>query len=239
MKICRSNYLLCIRIHIPLARAGYTSTSQSQCCPCCCNTGHPSRVISRCICSGALGMPCLLAMVALGLVLKVLEAVYWEQGIGDNAVAAAHRWLHYLVKGSSSARVASTVVGILFPLVGIVALKSMRRTENIRETIELATPVCGLNCLCIVCIILMMNSSCLGAHLSSTIMSVPVWEDSSSNMTLKQQAHGHSGQAVVRYQPILAVMAMPIPLVCSIVCIVTAGRNHRTMVSPAQPYVGQ
>ena len=144
--------------------------------------------------------------------------------------------------------VADAVVNILFPIVGVLALKSMKKAKNIRETIELTVPVCGMNSLCTVCIILMQNSLCLSRHLSSTISMADATvsdtdympnmhsqtTDRNKSMPVQANVQSHYQQsddrAIVRFQPILAALALPFPLVCSIVCIVTAGRNHRVMV---------
>jgi hypothetical protein len=132
----------------------------------------------------------------------------------------------------------NAVVNILFPIIGVIALKSMKQTKNIRETIELTVPVCGLNSLCIVCIILMQHSMCLSKHLSSAIRMEgqkfgDVYNQSDPATGSGAQDNIEGGEydkATIRYQPIIAALVLPFPLVCSIVCIVAAGRNHRIMV---------
>lgn len=150
---------------------------------------------------------------------------------------------------------ASIAVNILFPIIGVLMLKSMRKAESVRETIELTVPVCGLNSLCIACIIMIQAPACLMRHLSSTIIELGGGIGSSSgaaaaafydaaaagNTNVTEGVVGgenvlaHSAaetpMVLMRYQPILAALVLPFPLVCSIVCIVSAGRNHRFMVS--------
>lgn len=228
-------------------------------------------LLQQCISSGALAIPALILMIALGLTLKVLEAVFWQDAINRNgalvssssaAAAAADQtngsggagkggvWasalysptlLGSLLHSSDRSKVDATnaIVNVLFPIVGVLALKSMRKASNIRETMELAVPVCALNSLCIVCIILMQNSICLSKHLSATITMADTTKSlvTSGSTYYNYQQHSNTSyldaddKAVVRYQPILAALALPFPLVCSIVCIVAAGRNHRVMVS--------
>ena len=228
----------------------------------------PSRLLE----SGALAMPCLILMIAAGLVLKVLEAVFWQDAIVKNMAIAesmsssssssysdggedtgARLWPSYsptllgsIFGGGRGPGVDAldAIVNIMFPIIGVLALKSMKKAVNIRETIELAVPVCGLNSLCVMCIILMQHSICLSRHLSSTISmadttkSIGAVNDDglgrnnytasmSSSQILQQPA---DVQAIVRFQPILAALGLPFPLMCSIVCIVAAGRNHRVMV---------
>jgi hypothetical protein len=231
-------------------------------------------MMRRCISSGALAMPTLLLLIAIGLAFKVMEAVFWQDSINKNRIIMTedanaageadglHKgWPSYsptvirsLFHGTDRSRVdvANAVVNVLFPIVGVLALKSMRKTQNIRETMELTVPLCGMNSLCIMCIILMQNSICLGRHLSSTI----TMADATQVLHAAEEARGpvnltaaampaqeqylqeqgtasHASaedRAIIRYQPILAALALPFPLVCSLVCIVTAGRNNRIVV---------
>lgn len=125
------------------------------------------------------------------------------------------RWHKY----SSEANAVSIAVKVIFPIVGVLMLKCMEKAQNVRETIELSVPVCGINSLCIVCMILLQGPACIAQHFASAVhdegMVVP--------------DHASAGNQV-RYHPILAVLLLPFPLVCSIVCIVAAGRNRRFMV---------
>lgn len=194
-------------------------------CQCAARNQHPSRTISKCVCSGALGMLILIIMVGGGLAFKLMEAMYWEIGISKGGSYAHH---HMMLGRLGSLNLFDTTVNILFPIVGVLALKSMKRTENIRETIELATPVCGLNSLCIVCVIMMMHSECMDKHLSSTISSLNM---ASGNFAGNSTSYTLPPKEIFRYQPVMAVLAIPIPLICSIVCMVAAARNHRSMVS--------
>ncbi len=189
-------------------------------------------MIRRCVASGALAIPTLIVLIALGLALKVMEAVFWQDSINKNKVLLdSDNWLYSptllgsLFHGTDRSKVdlANMAVNVMFPIVGVLALKSMRKAENVRETMELTVPVCGVNTLCFMCIILMQNSICLSKHLSSTI--------SMADATNHNWTDSHTeDRAIIRYQPILAALALPFPLVCSILCIVTAGRNHRVMV---------
>ena len=127
-----------------------------------------SRVISKCICSGALGMPFILILMGVGLVCKIMERVYLTEALGLAAADSLPLW-NWDVQGNNATSADSASAGfsslqgmsvaadVLFPIAGIFALKSMKRTENIRETIELAVPVCGLNSVCILCIIYLMH----------------------------------------------------------------------------------
>lgn len=151
----------------------------------------------------------------------------------------------------------SIAVNILFPIIGVLMLKSMRKAEDVRETIELTVPVCGLNSMCIACVIMIKAPACLLRHMSSAIIELgggvgsyagaaaaAFYEASSAaammsnNMTSDGTEGGvHSPETpmvLMRYQPILAALVLPFPLVCSIVSIVSAGRNHRFMVSEIQ-----
>lgn len=132
---------------------------------------------------------------------------------------------------------------------------SFKQAENVRETIELSVPVCGVNSLCIVvCILLMQGSTaCMLQHLAMAEASSP---SSSQEAIMTTVAHPQNSLlpvlnasgisplihpppvtttssrfVIARYQPILAALVLPFPLVCSIVCIVAAVRNHRVMVS--------
>jgi len=118
-------------------------------------------------------------------------------------------------------------VNILFPIIGVLMIKSMRKTKNVRETIELAVPVSALNSMCVACIIVLQAPACLLKHFSSTIVMGLVSPHHSGGDRLESS---DNPMVLVRYQPILAALALPFPLVCAIVCIVAAGRNHRFMV---------
>jgi hypothetical protein len=210
-------------------------------------------MMRRCIASGALAMPTLILLISFGLACKVMEAVFWQDSINKNRVLLIkgekqqQNWPSYsptllgsLFHGTDRSKVdvANAAVNVLFPIIGVLALKSMRKAENIRETMELAVPVCGLNSLCVMCILLMQNSICLSRHLSSTITMADATKElhagspQDANWTAAPpEVPASEDRAIVRYQPILAALALPFPLVCSVVCIVTAGRNHRVMVS--------
>jgi hypothetical protein len=220
--------------------------------------------LGRIVSSGALAMPCLILMIIMGLVFKVMEAVFWQDAIVKNKafvsgnMDGSKHWPSYSPTligalfasprvGGPGLDALDAAVNVMFPIVGVLALKSMRRTKNIRQTIELAVPVCGMNSLCIVCIILMQNSLCLSRHFSATMSVVdatksivpqPLMDNNSRNRTISDAStidtHPHTSEeykAIVRFQPVLAALGLPFPLVCSVVCIVTAGRNHRVMVS--------
>jgi hypothetical protein len=127
----------------------------------------------------------------------------------------------------------------------MLVLKSMRKADNVRETIELAVPVCGVNSLCIVCIILIQAPACMLHHLAMDTQAQPPGTVTVKHPLPVLNASGiiplpyEHAQApilehefvIARYQPILAALALPFPLVCSIVCIVAAVRNRRVMVS--------
>jgi hypothetical protein len=109
-------------------------------------------MMRRCISSGALAMPTLLLLIAIGLAFKVMEAVFWQDLINKNRIimtedaSAAgepdglHKgWPSYspTVIGSlfhgtdrSKVDVANAVVNVLFPIVGVLALKSMRHQRD-------------------------------------------------------------------------------------------------------------
>jgi hypothetical protein len=218
--------------------------------------------LGRIVASGALAMPCLIVMIIVGLVFKVMEAVFWQDAISKNkafvsgGVDGSKHWPSYSPTligalfaspqdGGPGLDALDAAVNVMFPIIGVLALKSMRKTKNIRQTIELAVPVCGLNSLCIVCIILMQNSLCLNRHFSATMSVVdttksivphPLMDSrnrtNSDAGTISMPSHtSEEYKAIVRFQPVLAALGLPFPLVCSVVCIVTAGRNHRVMVS--------
>ncbi len=156
----------------------------------------------------------------------------------NSSSVGSRRWLNetisdeeaYLSNGFSMygfTDPAGIFVNIFFPIAGVLMLKSMRKAENVRETIELTVPVCALNSMCIALIIMLQAPACLMKHFSSTIVGL-VQPGGGHGTSLENANHP---MVLMRYQPILAALALPFPLVCSIVCIVAAGRNHRFMVS--------
>jgi hypothetical protein len=232
------------------------------------------QTLKRILASGALAMPCLISLIIVGLVFKVMEAVFWQDAISKNKAfvsggadaSSKKHWPSYSPTligalfspppqdgGGPGLDTLDATVNIMFPIIGVLALKSMRKTKNIRQTIELAVPVCGLNSLCIVCIILMQNSLCLNRHFSATmsvadatksIVPHPPMDgrnrtvlDDASAIDMHPRTTSEEYRAIVRFQPVLAALGLPFPLVCSIVCIVSAGRNHRVMVSFYDTYV--
>lgn len=202
--------------------------------------------------SGVMAMPCLILTLGAGLACKVLEAVLRRDALErdaqlllpfGNATSSEDEDLPLpLFAGDTSRGV--TAVNVLFPVVGVLMLKSMRKAHNVRETIEVSVPVCGVNSLCIVCVILMQGPACLLRHLAvepvqeqqhDAVAALPVL-NASGIVPLHDtalQPHARGGFVIARYQPILAALALPFPLVCAIVCIVASVRNHRVMVSPA------
>jgi hypothetical protein len=233
--------------------------------------GHDSPAhTSTLLGSGILVMPCIVVLMVLGLVTKGLEAATRKKAAEMEMMASMEAlnatWLadagpvplfqgtfeepdtgEDSTLGSGHVQVARTAVNVLFPVVGVLMLKSMMKTDNVRETIELAVPVCALNSLSIVCIIMVQGSSCLLKNLSYSMGMDPShgqgqiasnrlpWTNQSSTDRLPTPSPaasaGDGAIMVLRYQPILAALALPFPLVCSIVCIVAAVRNRRVMVS--------
>jgi hypothetical protein len=218
-----------------------------------------SSLSSSFIGSGVMVMPCLILMLAVGLCCKVLETVLLRDALDreemlqfSNATTADSKKRlfgiedYYKNDSADENTINVTVlINILFPILGMLVLKSMRKADNVRETIELAVPVCGVNSLCIVCIILIQAPACMLHHLAMDTQAQPPGTVTVKHPLPVLNASGiiplpyEHAQApilehefvIARYQPILAALALPFPLVCSIVCIVAAVRNRRVMVS--------
>ena len=216
-----------------------------------------SSLSSSFIGSGVMVMPCLILMLVAGLCCKVLETVLLRDALDraemlrfSNETAGNKKRLfgvedYYNADDADEKTVNFTMlINILFPILGMLVLKSMRKAENVRETIELAVPVCGVNSLCIVCIILIQAPACMLHHLAmdtqaqspgAVAVKHPLPVLNASGVIPLPYEHAQAPIlehefVIARYQPILAALALPFPLVCSIVCIVAAARNRRVMV---------
>ena len=255
------------------------------------------------ICSGVLGMPFLILLIAGGLVCKLAACLLASSSPSAGGATVWGLFMHAVASAgypasesdNTSVSAAYVAVSVLFPIVGVLMLKSMKRARNVRQTMELSVPVCGLNSLCIMCLVMMQGRGCIMDHLYSTTVahassetnSVPSYQGglsspssvpalpwlngsfgvdhenasssnivsgfisssssaagsymhasipSASSLASHMQA-GYSGDpggpqtvTVMEPYPMLAAMVLPFPLVCSVVCIVSAWRNHRVMV---------
>ena len=211
--------------------------------------------------SGVLWMPMLIVVIAAGLACKLLASSgivdgsssssssmsmkVWDNSSGMNTNStdmADYDWQNAPSEdedAKSNPFTIDRVFDVLFPIVGVLMLKCMEKVENVRETMELAVPMCGVNCLCVVSVILMVQGpGCLAKHFEYAVVDVgnaaaaaapdlPVLNDSS----IERHMQYSTRRMEPKYQPILAALVLPFPLVCCIVCIVAAGRNHRLMVS--------
>lgn len=161
----------------------------------------------------------------------------------DSANASANT-----ASGSSSTKtttttttLAGTVTSILFPIVGVFMIRSMKTAENLRETMELAVPAFGINSVCIACLIFLFNPACFRRHLSLVVtVDSAYWYDAAVSSLSSSPSSNASSSAGVHLTPshddtilqlesIMSLLALPFPLVCSIVCIVAAGKNRRFM----------
>jgi hypothetical protein len=125
---------------------------------------------------------------------------------------------------------------IIIPVVGVAAIRNMRETNNIQATLELSAPVCLLgSLLCfLVCIFVSFSQpydSCMVDHLWDMD---PVLYDNylhNLNGTAKQNARPNSSWVFLRHEPIVSMMAIPFPLMCSVVAVVTCSQTSHVLVS--------
>jgi hypothetical protein len=126
---------------------------------------------------------------------------------------------------------ASDYSSIVVPIVGVSAIRNMRRTNNIRATLELSAPVCLMaSLLCfLVCIFVSFSqpssSSCMVDHLWDLD---PVFYKHYINGTAT--ATPNHTWMFLRHEPILSMVAIPFPLICSVVAVVACSQTSHVLV---------
>ena len=173
-------------------------------------------------------MPCLSILLLLGIVFKSMGSLL-------SASAEAHEQ-----------DALSVVCSILLPVAGVLCVRNMRKTSDIRNTMELSAPVCWLgSIICLLCIVVgTAGGSCIVNHvytsgsendndwnlesnmtLSSHLQAADVWIPERS----RRAADAYSSN--IRFQPILSVLVIPFPLVCSVIAVVSCSQSSHIMVS--------
>jgi hypothetical protein len=89
---------------------------------------------------GGVVLTCLCAILSLGIVFKgaggFMSGKLYEDVAGDGWSAAA---------------------SVLLPAIGVASIRNMRKTQDIRNTMELSLPVCAMgSLLCLLCVVLSM-----------------------------------------------------------------------------------
>lgn len=86
-----------------------------------------------------------------------------------------------MMGGGGGAGAASAIASVLIPVVGVAAIRNMRKTEDIRNTMELSMPVCSMgSLLCLLCIFFLVGGTPEGQqqqlHHSGACMMDFFWE---------------------------------------------------------------
>lgn len=122
---------------------------------------------------------------------------------------------------------------IIIPIIGVAAIRNMSRTNDIRATMELSSPACLLgSIICfLVCIFVSFSdaaapSSCMVDHLLDLDN-----DDASLLHGGKNSTKTRAAWIFLRHEPILSILTIPFPLVCSVVAIVTCSQTSHAMVS--------
>lgn len=96
---------------------------------------------------------CLCSLLLLGIVLKTAGSIVSGKLVDGIVVADAG--------GSSSSSSRSwwpALTSVLIPVIGVAAIRNMRKTQDIRTTMELSMPVCSMgSLLCILCTVMLVE----------------------------------------------------------------------------------
>ena len=179
---------------------------------------------------------CLSALLLVGIVLRTVGSILSAASFSETDAL-------------------SLACNILLPVGGVVSLRTMRKTGDIRSTMEVSAPVCWLgSAICLLCVLVVssgsMGSTCVYEHAFEsenasyysysfddpvvTNVTENAWLSVSGRRILPLiRAHNEkeTGNAVMRFQPILSVLVIPVPLVCSVVAVISCSQNSHIMVS--------
>lgn len=187
--------------------------------------------------SNAVVLTCLCALLLMGIAFKTAGGIVSGKLWGATATDRSGWWWPALAS-------------ILVPIVGVAAIRNMRRTKDIRNTMELSMPICSMgSLLCLMCIIVADGFTQLQHGEAASCMQSFFWEQVGTEQRFvnaipplvmdanSSRAFAHAARSdnftvslqQIRHEPIISMFLMPFPLVCSVVAVVSCSRSSHIL----------